>query len=80
MSPIRILLAPLSITALSGCVVAPAPYPYSYGYAPGYYGYGPGYVAAPAVVVRGGWGTVLPGSTVWPDNTPCRRAFKREVG
>jgi hypothetical protein len=56
MRPMRLAIAVISILTLSGCVVAPEPYPYSYGYGPGYYGYGPGYVAAPAVVVGGGWG------------------------
>ena len=45
------LLIPMSILAMSGCVVAP------YGYHPGYYGryYGPGVgvvVQPPVVVVR----------------------------
>ena len=52
MWPVRLAFAMLSIMTLTGCVVAP--YPYSYGYAPGYYA--PGYVAAPPVVVGWGWG------------------------
>jgi hypothetical protein len=47
----RLALAAASLLILTGCVVAPAPY--GYGYAPGYYG--PAYVAAPPIVVGGGW-------------------------
>jgi hypothetical protein len=55
MSSMRLVIAATSILALSGCVVAPAPYPaYSYGYGPGYYG--PAYVAGPTVAIGGGWG------------------------
>jgi hypothetical protein len=50
MKRLFMLLIPLSLVALSGCVVAP------YGYHRGYYGYGPPRVAvvapAPVVVVR----------------------------
>jgi hypothetical protein len=56
MSPIRLLIAAVSILALTGCVVAPAPAPYpAYGYGYGSPGYAPGYVAGPTVAV-GGWG------------------------
>jgi hypothetical protein len=47
---VRFAIAALALVSLSGCVVAPAPYGY-----PGY-GYAPGYVAAPPIVVGGGWG------------------------
>jgi hypothetical protein len=55
MRPMRFVLAAAAVLALSGCVVAPAPYYNSY---PAYgYGYGPGYVASPTVVIGGGgWG------------------------
>jgi hypothetical protein len=59
MSRIRLIIAAASILALTGCVVAPAPYPaYGAGYGYGYPGYGyPGYVAGPTVEVGvGGWG------------------------
>jgi hypothetical protein len=46
----RFTIAMATLLALGGCVVAPAPYGY-----PGY-GYAPGYVAAPPIVVSGGWG------------------------
>ncbi len=56
--PVRLLFGMVLILTLSACVVAPGPCPYGgypgYGYAPGYYG--PAYVAAPPIVIGGGWG------------------------
>jgi hypothetical protein len=46
----RLIIAAFTLLALGGCVVAPAPYGYPA------YGYAPGYVAAPPIVVAGGWG------------------------
>jgi hypothetical protein len=48
------LVAALALAgvSLAGCVYYPSGY--GYGYAPGYYS--PGYVAAPPVVIGGGWG------------------------
>jgi hypothetical protein len=58
MAHARLLFGLVLILTLSACVVAPGPYQYGaypgYGYAPGYYG--PAYVAAPPVVIGGGWG------------------------
>jgi hypothetical protein len=48
---VRMTMATMLVLALGACVVAPAPYP-AYGYDYGY----PGYVAAPPIVVSGGWG------------------------
>jgi hypothetical protein len=47
---LRLTIAAAALLALGGCVVAPAPYGYPA------YGYAPGYVAAPPIVVGGGWG------------------------
>lgn len=53
MSSMRLAIAAAFILALSGCVIAPAPYP-AYSHSPGYCG--PAYVAGPTVAIGGSWG------------------------